>query len=105
MTTWESNAWWEASGTALCMPSGEEMWLSRVRENLTHGCLGGRWRRGGPAAICESQVGVRWKATTMAWSGLSYRSTATAPASYPAWLWRVLAIYPLLKGGFLVPDA
>ena len=40
------------------MPSGEGMRLSRVRENLTHGSLGGRWRRGSPIAICGSRVGV-----------------------------------------------
>jgi len=34
------------------------MWLSRVRENLTHGSLGGRWKRGGPTGHCGSWAGV-----------------------------------------------
>lgn len=30
------------------MPSGEGVWLSRMRENLTSGSLGERWKRGEP---------------------------------------------------------
>lgn len=30
------------------MPSGEEMWLSRMIEKVTSGSLGGGWKRGGP---------------------------------------------------------
>jgi hypothetical protein len=65
------------------MPSGEGMWLSRMRENLTSGSLGERWKRGSPAAIRGFRAGVLRNATLMAWSEPSRRSAATAPALYP----------------------
>jgi hypothetical protein len=83
------------------MPSGEGMWLSRVRANLTHGSLGERWKRGSPAVICGFRVGVRWKATTMTWSEPSRRSTTTAPALYPTGLSPIGAIYSQVNEGVL----
>src|SRR6266705_3582342 len=45
MRAWGSSAWSEASGTAPRMPPGEEARLSRVIEKVTHGSLGGGWKR------------------------------------------------------------
>lgn len=87
------------------MPSGEGVWLSRVRENLTHGSLGERWRRG--RSVGHLRAPGRWlgNATLMAWSGPIRRSAATAPALYPTWLWRDRVTYSLLDRCFLVRGA
>jgi hypothetical protein len=51
------------------MLSGEGMWLSRMRENLMSGSLGGRWKRGGPTGHLRVPGRCAENATTMAWSG------------------------------------
>jgi hypothetical protein len=62
--TSDCNIWWEASGEALCMPSGEAMWLSRVRQNLTHGSLRGRRKRADATnSGIEPVYRRRWRAS------------------------------------------
>ena len=82
---------WETSGTALCMPSGEGMWLSRMRENLTSGSLGERWKRsGGPRRRIEPPTGNRRdrgpggpQTRHAPWQPGLWVIPATAPALYP----------------------
>jgi hypothetical protein len=65
------------------MPSGEGVRLSRMRENLTSGSLGERWKRGRPSDHCGFRAGVLRNATTMAWSGPSRSITCYRASALP----------------------
>jgi hypothetical protein len=56
------------------------MSVSRMRENLTSGSVGGRWRRG-PKMATESERRAGHGSTD---APLAFLGQPTAPASYPA---------------------
>src|SRR5947209_17738238 len=65
------------------MPSGEGMWLSRMRENLMSGSLGERWRRsGGPRRRIELPDGKPPGSGSRGPAGLPY-PTAAGPMVHP----------------------
>jgi hypothetical protein len=65
------------------MPSGEGMWLSRMRENLTSGSLGERWKRGGPPALCGFRAGALQNATTNGLVGTQPEITCYRASALP----------------------
>jgi hypothetical protein len=88
------------------MPSGEGMWLSRVRENLMHGSLGERWRRSDDPwrriEPPEGNPGTRQPGLPV---------ITTAPALYPTDPYRFLSVvvgdqraFDGRVGGPVVPD-
>ncbi len=55
---------------------------SRVRENRTHGSIGGRWRHGTNPAGPLSRAGALRNATTTARSGPQPQQRTVKPAAY-----------------------
>ncbi len=56
--------------------------MSRMRENLMSGSIGGRWRSGCPGGGRWSRAGVLRNATVMAWSGPQPSTATDQPAAY-----------------------